>query len=96
MYPDKELASCDTPSLEASRHVSHDMIIAIIDLDEARSVTLKKSFINDIAGFVNLLLTLVKCVMYYQRSMGYEVMTSIRRLLVVRVFKKGRRGITVF
>ena len=59
------------------------------------SVSLKKRFIKDIAVFVNLLLTLVKFMMYCQRSMGYEVMTFIGRRLVVRVFKKGRREITV-
>ena len=71
------------------------LLLCIINLDETRSVSLEKSFINDVAVFVNLLLTLVKCMMCYQRSMGYEVMTSIRKLIVVRVFKKGRRGITV-
>ena len=68
--------------------------LCIIDLDNARSGILKESFIKDIAVFVNLLLTLLKCMMYHQRSMGYEVMRIIRSLLV-RVSKKGRREITV-
>ena len=69
-------------------------LLCIINLDNARSARLKKSSVKDVAVFVNLL-TPDKCIMYYQRSMGYEVMKIIRRLIIVRVSKKGRRGITV-
>ena len=69
-------------------------LLCIINLDNARSVSMKKSSVKDVAVFVNLL-TPVKCMMYYQRSMGYEVMNIIRRFRVVRVSKKGRRGIAV-
>lgn len=53
-------------------------LLCIINPDNARPVTLKKSSLKDVAVFINLLLTLVKCIMYYQRSMGYEVMKMIR------------------
>ena len=68
-------------------------LLCTIDLDNARSVSMKKSSVKDVAVFVNLL-TPVKCMICYQR-MGYEVMNIVRRFRVVRVAMKGRRGIAV-